>query len=236
MRNRTGITFIEALIGVFITSIMLGAIVGFYVHAHKAETHGAQALDSLQDAQQLLTYLLDDLQALAPPPEQAPAEWVAFRDVDDDGKPELVFHRFTGIDESSGRATRQTITYEVNPPTTDTAAGPREHYLLRTAGADTKYLARGGLRTFTVRPHFGCRQDDGGLRRYVDDRPAPPTVEGVARFWLELSFTVEQFNETGEPTTTLPVRCQVFPRALNSHLHDHWIEQSDDNLSASNDR
>ena len=226
MRNRRGITFIEAVIGILIATTMATAIIGFYVHAHKMETHGSQALDSLQDAQQLLAYLLEDLQALAPPDTTKPKSWITFKDIDDDERYELVFYRWSELDESDGSAERIKVTYEVNPAFDGNPKGPEDYYLHRSTdvGGNTWKLARGGLRDFEAKARFSYWTIIDGEKIYRDGVSLPPANYGdIKRFWISISLKIQQFNKTGQPTTQLPLTIEVFPRNFCRKMHSRWI-------------
>ena len=226
MKNRNGITFIEAVIGILIATTMATAIIGFYIHAHKMETHGSQALDSLQDAQQLLAYLLDDLQSLAPPDPTKPKSWVTFKDIDDDERFELVFYRWMDLNATDGTAERVKVTYEVNPAFDGKPKGPRDYYLQRaTEGTDKTWkLAREGLRDFEAKAKFSYWTIVDGERVYRDGVTIPPPNHGdIKRFWISISLKIQQFNKTGQPTTQLPLTIEVFPRNFCKKMHSRWI-------------
>lgn len=226
MRNCRGITFIEAVIGILIATTMATAIIGFYIHAHKMETHGSQALDSLQDAQQLLAYLLEDLQAIAPPDPTKPKSWVTFKDIDDDERLELVFYRWSELDQSHGFAERIKVTYEVNPAFDGKPKGPNDYYLHRSTdvGGKTWKLARGGLRDFEAKAKFSYWTKIDGERVYRDGVTIPPANHGdIKRFWISISLKIQQFNKTGQPTTQLPLTIEAFPRNFCKKMHSRWI-------------
>ncbi len=226
MNSRRGITFVEAVIGILIATTMATAIIGFYVHAHKMETHGSQALDSLQDAQQLLAYLLDDLQALAPEDVTKPKSWITFKDVDDDEKYELIFQRWTDLEESTGEAERMTVTYEVNPSFDGKSKGPSDYYLHRSTeiSGTTWKLARGGLRDFEAKAKFSYWTIIDGEKVYRDGTHIPPhNPKDIKRFWISVSLKIQQFNKTGQPTTQLPLTIEVFPRQFCKTIHSRWI-------------
>lgn len=221
MRGTSGLTLVEAVVGLAVAFLMVGAVIGFYVHAHKAEIHGGQALDSLEDAQGLMARLQEDLQALAPPPGTPAADWVVVRDGDGDGFPEVSFSRWAAVDEDTGRPSRVEVTY-----------GLRSDALSRTSsdGGPPWSLSRDSLREFSVVPRFGYWTTVGGRRTYLDDASAPPAPgEGtVTRFEVVIDIVLQQSNRTGEPTTRLPVTVRLAPRAFNAGLGSHWIGSSEE--------
>ena len=103
--SRGAFTLIEVMVCVVIGAVVFGAIIGFYSHATRMEMHGSQALDSLQQAQQLLGHLIDDVQAMALPPDGSFAECLHCEVDESLGELDLEFERWIrlGDDGSAGR-------------------------------------------------------------------------------------------------------------------------------------
>lgn len=215
MVGRRGFTLVEVVLSVGVAAVLIGGLMYFYVGVRRAEFHGSQALDSLDQAQALMGWLVEDLHAMAPS-GAGPAEWFRKSDADGDSLPEYRFERWGALD-ASGAGARVAVEYRVAP-------GPTVVRRATDRPGQEQQLVRSGLRSFSAELLWTYRRGQGASETLVLASSTPPGAgDALELAFVHVEAVLQQESRAGVPTTTLPVSVDVYPRELNAYARRHWI-------------